>query len=159
MSSVSDLSQLVVFSLDDESYGIDILKVQEIVSYIKPYPIPNSPEYFRGVVNLRGTIIPIIDLRIRFNFDNKDEVETSIIVVVSIDNKKYGLLVDAVSDVVIIDHGNVQDKLDVHTGINGQYILGVAKNNDQMIILIDIETLFKDREEIDKITSIAENLQ
>ncbi len=159
MSSVSDLSQLVVFSLDDESYGIDILKVQEIVSYIKPYPIPNSPEYFRGVVNLRGTIIPIIDLRIRFNFDNKDEVETSIIVVVSIDDKKYGLLVDAVSDVVTIDHGNVQEKLDVHTGINGQYILGVAKNNDQMIILIDIETLFKDREEIDKITSIAENLR
>lgn len=158
MDSVTNLIQLVVFRLDDEFYGVDILKVQEIVSYIKPYSIPNSPRYFKGVVNLRGAIIPIIDLRIKLGFSINDDVETSTIVVVLIDDKKYGLLVDSVSDVVSIEYKNIQEKLDVHTGINGQYLLGVAKNNDQMIILIDMDNLFKNREEIDKMTSMANNL-
>lgn len=152
------LNQLVVFHLDDEYYGINVLMVQEIVTYVKPYAIPNAPEYFRGVINLRGVIVPVIDLRIRFNFSKKDNIEESIVVVVSIADKKYGLLVDSVSNVIDIDPKEVQEKLDIHTGIDGRYIIGVAKNDGQMIILINLDKLFKDKDEIDKITALAKNV-
>ncbi len=158
MSTSSDLNQLVVFHIDEEYYGIDILMVQEIVRYVKPYSIPNTPDYFRGVINLRGVIIPIIDLRTRFNFLKKEEIGESMVVVVSIGDRKYGLLVDSVSDVVNVDMNNVQEKLDIHTGIDGQYVIGITENSGQMIILIDLEKLFKDKEEIDKLTAAANHM-
>lgn len=158
MSTSSDLNQLLVFHIDEEYYGVDVLMVQEIVRYIKPYVIPNTPEHFRGVTNLRGVIIPIIDLRARFNFLRKEDISESMVVVVSIADKKYGLLVDSVSDVVNVDMANVQEKLDIHTGIDGQYVIGISENAGQMIILIDLEKLFKDKEEIDKLTAVAKNM-
>lgn len=154
MSTISALNQLVVFRLDNELYGIDILKVQEIVSYMKPSPAPNSPEYMKGVINLRGIIIPVIDLRVRFDFPKHDAIESSVIVVVSISDKKYGLIVDAVSDVVTIEQDNIQENMAIHTGIDVKFLNGIAKNGDQMIILVNIEKLFR-KDEIETVSAAS----
>lgn len=158
MASAAQTYQIVVFKIDDELYGIDILKVQEILSYLAPSPIPNAPEYFKGVINLRGTIIPVVDLRIRFNFDKITDEKTSVIVVVSIDDKKYGLVVDSVSDVLSITQDNIQENIDIHSGIDSRYITGIAKTSEQMIILVDINKMFR-KEEIDTMNAHLKTIQ
>lgn len=158
MASTAQTYQIVVFKIEEELYGIDILKVQEILSYIIPSPIPNAPEYFKGVINLRGIIIPVVDLRLRFHFDNVIDEKSSVIVVVSIDDKKYGLVVDSVSDVITINNDNIQENIDVHSGIDSRYITGIAKTGEQMIILVDINKMFK-KEEIDTINSHLKTIQ
>ncbi len=159
INSGADMNQIIIFCLDNEFYGVDVLQVQEIVSYMAPCPIPNAPSYFKGVINLRDSIIPIIDLRVKLDFALVNEnIENSTIVVVSIKNKKYGLLVDSVSDVVTIEEKDIQETLDVHTEVNGEYVLGVAKNGEQMIVLVDIDNLLKNTDEIDKITNMSKNI-
>ncbi len=150
----ADSNQVLVFKIDDEFYAIDILKVQEIVNYMEPSTIPNTPEYFKGIINLRGIIIPIIDLRTRFNFAKLSKEEHSVIVVVMIDSKRHGLIVDSVSDVITISKSNIQENIDIHTDIDCKYILGLAKHNDNMIILINMDKIFK-KEEIDNIASVS----
>lgn len=157
MDLQAELNQVVVFKIDDEFYAIDILKVQEIVNYMTPSPIPNTPEYFKGVINLRGIIIPVIDLRARFNFEKPMNPDSSVVVVVSIDEKRYGLIVDSVSDVITIPKDDIQKSVDMHTGIDYRYILGLAKSaDDNMIILVNIDKIFR-KEEIETIDSHVVN--
>lgn len=145
-------NQILVFKINNELYGIDILKVQEILSYMQPSPIPNSPEYLKGIINLRGTIILVIDLRARFHFEEPTDYENCVIIVVAIGDKKYGLVVDSVSDVLTINNENIQEDIDMHAGIDSRYIMGLAKANEQMIILVDIDKIFK-RDELDNMSS------
>lgn len=150
-------NQILVFKINNELYGIDILRVQEILSYMQPSPIPNSAEYLKGIINLRGTIILVIDLRTRFHFEEPTNYENCVIVVVAIENKKYGLIVDSVSDVLIISKENIQEDIDMHAGIDSRYITGIAKSNEQMIILVDIDKIFK-RNELEDLSSEISNL-
>ena len=132
-------NQILVFNINNELYGIDILKVQEILNFIQPTPIPNCPDYLKGIINLRGTIILVIDLRARFHFDSPMDPNNCVIVVVAIGNKKYGLVVDSVSDVLTINEENIQEDIDIHSGIDNRYIMGLVKANEQMIILVNID--------------------
>ena len=108
-------NQILLFNINNELYGIDILKVQEILNFIQPTPIPNCPDYLKGIINLRGTIILVIDLRARFHFDSPMDPNNCVIVVVAIGNKKYGLVVDSVSDVLTINEENIQEDIDIHS--------------------------------------------
>lgn len=148
--------QVLVFNIADELYALDILKVQEIVSYMKPYPIPNSPDYFEGVINLRSTIIPVIDLRIRLGFKENKHAAECVIVVVSIENNKYGVIVDSVSDVITVTKDLIQNQIDTHKEIESKYLEGIARNNNDMIILINIDKVFE-KEELESMTSKTDN--
>ena len=135
-------NQILVFNINNELYGIDILKVQEILNFIQPTPIPNCPDYLKGIINLRGTIILVIDLRARFHFDSPMDPNNCVIVVVAIGNKKYGLVVDSVSDVLTINEENIQEDIDIHSGIDNRYIMGLVKANEQMIILVNNRIIY-----------------
>ncbi len=139
-------NQILVFKINNELYGIDILKVQEILNFIQPTPIPNCPDYLKGIINLRGTIILVIDLRARFHFEEPMDPNNCVIVVVAIGNKKYGLVVDSVSDVLTINEENIQEDIDIHSGIDNRYIMGLVKANEQMIILVNIDKVFLQNE-------------
>ena len=149
-------NQILVFNINNELYGIDILKVQEILNFIQPTPIPNCPNYFKGIINLRGTIILVIDLRSRFHFDAPMDPNNCVIVVVSIGNKKYGLVVDSVSDVLTINEDNIQEDIDIHSGIDNRYIMGLVKANEQMIILVNIDKVFL-QNELDDMNNTVNN--
>ena len=149
-------NQILVFNINNELYGIDILKVQEILNFIQPTPIPNCPDYLKGIINLRGTIILVIDLRARFHFDAPMDPDNCVIVVVAIGNKKYGLVVDSVSDVLTINEENIQEDIDIHSGIDNRYIMGLVKANEQMIILVNIDKVFL-KNELDDLNSTVNN--
>ena len=149
-------NQILVFNINNELYGIDILKVQEILNFIQPTPIPNCPDYLKGINNLRGTIILVIDLRARFHFDSPMDPNNCVIVVVAIGNKKYGLVVDSVSDVLTINEENIQEDIDIHSGIDNRYIMGLVKANEQMIILVNIDKVFL-KNELDDLNSAVNN--
>lgn len=149
-------NQILVFNINNELYGIDILKVQEILNFIQPTPIPNCPDYLKGIINLRGTIILVIDLRARFHFDSPMDPNNCVIVVVAIGNKKYGLVVDSVSDVLTINEENIQEDIDIHSGIDNRYIMGLVKANEQMIILVNIDKVFL-KNELDDLNSTVNN--
>ena len=149
-------NQILVFNINNELYGIDILKVQEILNFIQPTPIPNCPDYLKGIINLRGTIILVIDLRARLHFDSPMDPNNCVIVVVAIGNKKYGLVVDSVSDVLTINEENIQEDIDIHSGIDNRYIMGLVKANEQMIILVNIDKVFL-KNELDDLNSAVNN--
>ena len=149
-------NQILVFNINNELYGIYILKVQEILNFIQPTPIPNCPDYLKGIINLRGTIILVIDLRARFHFDSPMDPNNCVIVVVAIGNKKYGLVVDSVSDVLTINEENIQEDIDIHSGIDNRYIMGLVKANEQMIILVNIDKVFL-KNELDDLNSAVNN--
>ena len=149
-------NQILVFNINNELYGIDILKVQEILNFIQPTPIPNCPDYLKGIINLRGTIILVIDLRARFHFDSPMDPNNCVIVVVAIGNKKYGMVVDSVSDVLTINEENIQEDIDIHSGIDNRYIMGLVKANEQMIILVNIDKVFL-KNELDDLNSAVNN--
>ncbi len=123
---------------------------------MQPSPIPNCPDYLKGIINLRGTIILVIDLRARFHFDEPMNSENCVIVVVAIGDKKYGLVVDSVSDVLTINNENIQEDIDMHAGIDSRYIMGLVKANEQMIILVDIDKVFV-KDELDDLTNTVNN--
>lgn len=149
-------NQILVFKINNELYGINILKVQEILNFMQPSPIPNCPDYLKGIINLRGTIILVIDLRVRFHFDEPMDQNNCVIVVVAIGNKKYGLVVDSVSDVLTINNENIQEDIDIHVGIDSRYITGLVKANEQMIILVDIDKVFI-KDELDDLSNSVNN--
>ena len=149
-------NQILVFNINNELYGIDILKVQEILNFIQPTPIPNCPDYLKGIINLRGTIILVIDLRARFHFEEPMNPENCVIVVVAIGNKKYGLVVDSVSDVLTINEDDIQEDIDINSGIDNRYITGLVKANEQMIILVNIDKVFL-KNQLDDLNTAVNN--
>ncbi|WP_432632068.1 chemotaxis protein CheW [Brachyspira sp.] len=149
-------NQILVFKINNELYGIDILKVQEILNFIQPTPIPNCPDYLKGIINLRGTIILVIDLRARFHFEEPMNPDNCVIVVVAIGNKKYGLVVDSVSDVLTINEEDIQEDIDINSGIDNRYITGLVKANEQMIILVNIDKVFL-KNELDDLNNTVNN--
>ena len=147
--------QLVTFRLGDELYGVDIMSVKEIVKIQPIRPIPNAPYYMVGILNLRGEIIPIIDLHRRFhiNFANGeqelDELESGFIII-NIDGSQIGIIIDRVSRVVSVNPAEIQDPPQMMGGIGSEYIRGVVRNEDGFLLVLDIVKLF-DPKELQKI--------
>ena len=133
-----DELQLVSFSIGTEEFGVDILKVQEINRMVEITKVPQTPHYVEGVINLRGKVIPIVCLRKRFNLELKEHDRNTRIVVVDIKEHILGLIVDAVSEVLRLPAGTIEPPPEIVTGINSEYIKGVAKLEDRLLIYLDL---------------------
>jgi len=136
----NELLQLVTFGIGEEEFGIDILKVQEIIRTMAITKVPNSPPYVEGVINLRGKVIPVIDLRSRFNMEYRDHDSHTRIIVLQIHGMIVGFVVDEVSEVLRIQSNTVEPP-PVVSGIESEYIKGVGKLDDRLLILLDLDKL------------------
>jgi purine-binding chemotaxis protein CheW len=149
----------LTFSLADEQYGVDILRVQEIRGWTPVTRIPNTPHYMRGVLNMRGVIVPIVDLRVRFNLDEVEYTPTTVVIVLSVksDDKErtLGIVVDGVSDVVNVLPDQIKPTPDFGTTVNTEFIRGLATVNESMVMLLDIDELLS-TEEVEGMASVVE---
>ena len=140
----------LTFSLDHEEYGIGIIKVKEIIGMITITPVPQTPGYVKGVINLRGKVIPVIDLRLKFSMDPIEYNERTCIIVVEIAGvgKKIpmGIVVDSVSEVLNIKAGDIEDTPNFGSRLETDYILGMAKTGGTVKILLDIDKVLSNEE-------------
>lgn len=142
-----EIIQLVTFTLLEEEYGLPILDVREIIRMVDITPVPHAPSFVEGVINLRGQIIPVIDLRKRFELNNKDINTETRIVVVEVQETIVGLIVDSVSEVLRIDSSTIAPPPGLVTkGIGSQYLQGITNLEDRMVILVDIQRVFNKKE-------------
>ncbi|MCG8315301.1 MAG: chemotaxis protein CheW [Pseudomonadales bacterium] len=137
--------QYLTFIMADEEYGVDILRVQEIRGWESVTPIPNSPMHVKGVINLRGTIVPIIDLRQRFGLENIDYGPLTVVTVLKVESTQgeriMGIVVDAVSDVYALSNQDMRDAPDLGDHIDTAYIKGLVNVDNKMVILLEINEL------------------
>ena len=133
--------EYLTFRLDQEEYGIDILKVQEIRGYEPPTRIANAPGFIKGVVNLRGTIIPIVDMRLKFNCAKVEYNSFTVVIILSLRSRVVGIVVDSVSDVMELPTESLKAAPDVDSAIGSESVLGLGSLGDRMLILLDIEKL------------------
>jgi purine-binding chemotaxis protein CheW len=141
----ANAEQFLTFMLNGEEYGVDILRVQEIKGWESATEIPNTPPYIRGVINLRGTIVPVIDLRRRFELEAIDYTSTTVIIVLRIrtgdSEKTMGFIVDAVSDVYNVTPDQMKPAPEFGGQVRTDYVKGLATVDDKMVILLDIDHL------------------
>ncbi len=139
--------QLVVFDLANEAYGVDIIAVQSIIRMQLITKVPRTLEYVEGVINLRGTVIPVVDLRKRFSLEATDETKDSRIVVVDINGQEVGMVVDAVTEVLRISGDQIEPPSSVITGADSAYLMGIAKIDEKLVILLDLEKVFSEADQ------------
>ena len=141
-----DEQQLVVFDLSSEAYGVDIGAVREIIRLQDITKVPRTPEFVEGVINLRGKVIPVVDLRKRFGLPAEEESKENRIVVVDIGAQDIGVIVDAVTEVLRIATESVEPPASVITTADSEYLLGIAKLDSRLIILLDLEQVLTEAE-------------
>ncbi len=143
--TTAGLMQYLTFTLGKEDYGVDILRVQEIRGWHQVTRVPNAPAHMLGVLNLRGTIVPIIDMRMRFNLDKVEYNPITVIIVLSIQtpkgNRVFGIVVDSVSDVLDVASKDIKATPDFGIAVNTDFISGLATVNERMVIVLDIDKL------------------
>lgn len=133
--------EYLTFRLDQEEYGIDILKVQEIRGYEPPTRIANAPNFIKGVVNLRGTIVPIVDMRLKFNCSKVEYDSFTVVIILNLRSRIVGIVVDSVSDVMELPPDSLKAAPDVDSVIDSASVMGLGSLGDRMLILLDIEKL------------------
>ncbi|MFC5475962.1 chemotaxis protein CheW [Paraherbaspirillum soli] len=133
--------KFLVFTLGTEEYGIDILKVQEIRDYEAVTRIAHAPEFIKGVTNLRGIIVPIVDLRIKFRLQNIQYNHQTVVIILNIADRVVGILVDGVSDVLTLGHEEIRPAPEFGSTLSAEYLTGLGTVEERMLILIDIEKL------------------
>lgn len=142
-----DILQLVSFKLDEIEYGIDILSVHEILRIPEITRLPNTPEYIKGVINLRGNVIPVVDIRLRFGMQQVALTELSRIIVVEIGEKLVGLLVDNVHQVIRLSRSRIDEPHDLIEGISTEFISGIGRLQDRLIVILRLDNiLFSDEQ-------------
>ena len=139
--ALAHAGEFLSFRLGAEEYGIDILSVQEIRSYEEPTRIANAPEFIKGVVNLRGVIVPVVDMRIKLNCAKVDYNALTVVIVLSVHDRVVGLVVDSVSDVIRLSHDHIKAAPQISTTLDAGFITGIASVGERMLILADIEAL------------------
>jgi purine-binding chemotaxis protein CheW len=149
--------QVVTFALGSEEYGVDIAQVQEINRMVTITHVPRAPQFMEGVINLRGQLIPIIDLRSRFGMERTDRTKNTRIVVTEIGSKRIGMVVDSVSEVLRIPVEQIEDAPDLVAGVDTEYIRGVGKMGDRLIIMLDLARIISGTEkaELQKLEAAA----
>lgn len=138
--------ELLTFTLGREEYGIDILKVQEIRGYDAVTTIANTPPFIKGVINLRGIIVPIVDMRIKFNLGNVEYNQFTVVIILNIAHRVVGIVVDGVSDVITLAPEQLKPTPEFSAGLDTEYILGLGTVDQRMIIVVDIEKLMTSRD-------------
>ena len=141
-SKIDEIVQLVTFKLGNEEFALDILKVQEINRIVEITKVPKAPDFVEGVINLRGRVIPIVDIRKKFHLNIREATKETRIIVVNIMNKTIGLIVDSVSEVLRINSSTIQPPPPLIAGLDSDYIKGVGKLDERLIILLDIDKIF-----------------
>jgi len=148
--SNADVHQYLTFLLDNEEYGVDILRVQEIRGWSKVTRIPNMPAYIRGVLNLRGSVVPVIDLRLRFGLPPLEYGPTTVVVVLRVQgetvSRDMGVVVDGVSEVYGIPGSQIRQTPDFGNRLKAEFIRGLATLEEQMVILLEIDSLLNSSE-------------
>jgi purine-binding chemotaxis protein CheW len=147
--------EVLVFVLGNEEYGVDILKVQEIRGYEKVTPIPSAPAYLKGVVNLRGAIVPVIDLRVKFGLAEPRYDSFTVVVILHLAGRTIGIVVDGVSDVVQLAASDVKAAPQLGAVVDSSFLAGLATQNERMILLLDIEK-FLSSGELNLIDQVAD---
>lgn len=138
--------EFLSFKLGNEEYGIDILKVQELRGYEKPTRMANVPPFIKGVVNLRGIIVPIVDMRIKFNLSNVDYNEFTVVIILNVSGRVIGIVVDGVSDVTTLSPDQIKPAPDFSAHLDTSYVIGLGTQGERMLILTDIERLMSSAE-------------
>jgi purine-binding chemotaxis protein CheW len=155
--TIVEKSQFLTFTLDQEQYAIDVAKVKEVLEYTNVTRVPRTQEFMRGVINLRGSVVPVIDLRMKFGMDKTETtIDTSIVVVeVEIDGETVvlGTLADSVQEVVDLDRNQIEPAPQIGTKINTSFIQGIGKQDEHFIIILNIDRVFTDAE----ILNVAEH--
>jgi purine-binding chemotaxis protein CheW len=145
-----EVLQFVTFTLNKEQYAVDILNVQEINRITDITKVPNSPDYVEGVINLRGKVIPVINLRKKFCFEEKPTDDTSRIIIMEINGITNGLIVDSVSEVLRVPSSIIEPAPPMSSDLSNNFIKGIAKMEDRLIILIDIDKMLGDTVQFNK---------
>ena len=146
LSSLQMGGEFLTFRLGTEEYGIDILKVQEIRSYEPPTRIANAPAFIKGVVNLRGVIVPIVDLRLKLGCESVDYNSFTVVIVLNVRGRVVGAVVDSVSDVLELPRDSIKAAPEMASSVDAGFITGIGSINDRMLILMDIEALMSSTE-------------
>ena len=139
LNQVGNGIQYITFLIKDEKYALDITKVREFITYTQITRMPNLPFYVKGVINLRGSIIPVVDLRVRFGLEELAYDKYTVIIIVQVMDKQVGMVVDGVSDVVFIPEDQIQPPPDFATTIDMEYISGLGQYKSELVILLDSE--------------------
>lgn len=147
--------EFLAFTLGKEEYGIDILKVQEIRGYESVTRIANAPDFIKGVVNLRGIIVPIVDMRIKFNLGEPIYDQFTVVIILNINGRVVGMVVDSVSDVITLSAEEIKPAPEMGTAFNTDYLIGLGTLDERMLILVDIDKLMSSTEMglIDKVAA------
>jgi len=139
-------NEFLTFTLGEEEYGIDILRVKEIRGCDAVTRIANAPDYIKGVINLRGTIVPIVDMRIRFNLGKAEYNQFTVVIILNVAGRVVGMVVDSVSDVITLGPEQVKPAPEFGAALDTQYIIGLGTAEERMLILVDIEKLMTGQE-------------
>lgn len=139
--TTSGAREYLTFRLDQEEYGIDILKVQEIRGYEPPTRVANAPSFIKGVVNLRGTIVPIVDMRLKFHCTKSEYNSFTVVIVLNLRSRIVGIVVDSVSDVMELPAESLKVAPEIESVIDSSAVVGLGSVGDRMLILLDIEKL------------------
>ncbi|WP_425446548.1 chemotaxis protein CheW [Dethiothermospora halolimnae] len=139
-------SQYVIFKLGKEEYGIDIMNVKEIGPYQESIEVPNAPKFVQGIINFRGEVIPIINLKRRFNLPDKETDNNTRIIIINLKEKQVGFIVDEASETMRLQDKDIDPAPDIVGGVDKRYITGVGKSDDRLIILIDLEKILSEEE-------------
>ncbi len=151
------VQEFLTFTLGAEEYAIDILKVQEIRGYDAVTTIANSPAFIKGVINLRGTIVPIVDLRIKFKLGKVEYTPFTVVIILNIGGRVVGMVVDSVSDVIALEPGQIRPAPEFSSSVDTAFILGLGTVGERMLIVVDIQRLMLSREMalVDEVTAEA----
>lgn len=148
-----EVLQWVTFRLEDETYGINVMQVQEVLRYTEIAPVPGAPDYVLGIINLRGNVVTVIDTRARFGLQSGEVSDNSRIVIIESDKQVIGILVDSVAEVVYLKTSEIDSAPNVGTDESAKFIQGVSNRDGQLLILVDLNKLMTD-EEWDEISDI-----
>ncbi|RNA69573.1 chemotaxis protein CheW [Alteribacter keqinensis] len=155
MTSVLQSQKVIVFQIGEEEYGVSVDQVKSIERIQPITRVPNTPGFVKGVINLRGVVTPIIDLRMRFNIEEKEHDNHTRVIIVSVEDMEVGLIVDAANDVMDIEMDNIEPPPEVVGGIEADYLHGVAKLEKRLLILLNLNKVLS-RKELEELKTIEE---
>ncbi|ABC31840.1 MULTISPECIES: chemotaxis protein CheW [Hahella] len=145
-SSEDPILQYVTFKLDHETYGINVMQIQEVLRYTEIAPVPGAPDYVLGIINLRGNVVTVIDTRKRFGLSEAEVSDHTRIVVIEVDNQVVGILVDSVAEVVYLRQSEMETAPNVGNEESAKFIQGVCNKNGELIILVEFEKMMSEEE-------------